>query len=219
MNRPSQYPRDQQVSPFGEILRDLCVVLGAKCAALVDFEGETVDYGGEGDPFDIRVIAAEWRLIMQRLNEGALLGSTYEMTVRARKKSFLVLSLPQGYALVLELGRRASTASERALCHASKRLCQEAGFGERCSMGGDWTSVVVQEEPGDSRRPLSLVLDDREQTLTVLGRISVPEGNNERSFRVRLSSGDERTLVREAFGHWYMEEDEWVPYSQRPSLA
>jgi hypothetical protein len=219
MNRPSQHPRDQHATPFAEILRDLCLALGAKCAALVDFEGETVDYGGEGDPFDIRIIAAEWRLIMQRLNEGVLLGSTQEMIVRARKKSFLVLALPQGYALVIELGRRASTASERALCHASKRLCHEAGFGETSSTVGDWTSVMVQEEPGDSRRPLSLYLGDEHQAVTILGRISLPQGENEHGFRVRLSSGEERTLVREPFGHWYIEEDEWVPFSQRPSVS
>jgi hypothetical protein len=212
MKRNSRYPRDQHITPFAEILWELCDATGARCCALVDCEGETVDYGGDGDPFDIRILAAEWRLILQRLSEAPILGGTTEMTVRARFRSYAVSTLPEGYALVIELGRRATTVSERALGYAKRRLCLEAGFPPTISIVGDWTSIVVQEEPGHTRRPANVLLGDEKQEVTVIGRV---QGPSERGFRVRLSSGDERTLVREPFGHWYIEEDAWSPRSGR----
>lgn len=214
MTRPSSHPRDQDVTPFAEILTEFCEASGARCSALVDCEGETVDYGGDGDPFDIRILAAEWRLILHRLGETKALAPASELFIRARMKSFSIITLPQGYALVTELGRRASSVSERALGHAKKRLCLEAGFLTEEPEQSDWTSVVVREEPGHTRRPMSVYLDDQSQEVTVIGRVSLPQGPAERSFRVRLSSGDERTLVREPFGHWYIEEDDWPPISR-----
>ncbi len=203
--------RDQGVTPFSEILTELCTAAGARCAALVDAEGETVDYSGQGDPFDIRVLAAEWRLVLQHLFETSVLGTSQEFVVRARHKSFLVEVLPDGYALVIQLARRSTGASNRALCQARRRLCAEAGFEDSNSSRGEWTRVEVKEDSPISRRPTMVRVSNEVLQVTILGRIAGGSaGLSEKSYRVRLSSGEERTLVREPFGNWYIEEEHWI---------
>lgn len=210
MARGRDFPRDQELTPFSAILTQLCECTGARCAALVDGEGETVDYGGYGDPFDIRVLAAEWRLVLQHLERSPLLAQTDGFVVRAHRKSFLVESLPEGYALVVQLGRRATSASSRALALARKEVCEEAGFNDLRPSQEDWSHVAVEEEPGSSHRPMRMKIEQDSHELTVLGRIA-PSATAEReqSYRVRLSTGEERTLVREPLGFWYLEEDSW----------
>lgn len=208
--------RDQDPSAFSGILKELCDDSGALCAALVDVVGETVDYAGQGDPFDIRILAAEWRIILQRLGESAILGRSWEMVVHLEKRSFLVELLPEGYALVLELGSNEDTGSDRAFCRARNRLCEEAGFSDPTYPRGRWAKVAVQEESGNSRRPARMFVNKDELDITVLGRIADFEPISDRpdtadSFRVRLSSGEECTLVREPPGRWYLEEEPWVP--------
>src|ERR1700730_10328586 len=67
--RETTPPRDQEASTFAAILNDLVVRLpGAFAAALVDGEGETVDYGGKVDPFDAKINAAHWRLVLAELS-------------------------------------------------------------------------------------------------------------------------------------------------------
>lgn len=196
--------RDQGETPFSSILTELCRAAGAKCAALVDREGETVDYGGRGDPFDIRILAAEWRLVLQYLEGAKHLGQSQQFSVRAQRKSFLVVPLPEGYALVAELARRATGASDRAVNEAFLRLCEEAGFN---TSETQWRRVKVTEERGHSRRPESMSVEGEGCALTVLGRIASENAPKERSFRVRLATGEERTLVREPLGHWYLEKE------------
>ena len=67
-------PRDQRESAFTAILTDLVErVPGARCAALVDRDGETVDYGGRGSPYEMRVAAAHLRIVFDE-------ALSYEMT-------------------------------------------------------------------------------------------------------------------------------------------
>jgi hypothetical protein len=197
--------RDQDASPFSIVLVGLCTATGARCAALVDQEGETVDYGGSGDPFDIRILAAEWRLVLARFEGASTLGSVFQLFVRARDKSFWIEALPYGYALVVQMGHRCTHLSPRALSQARRDLCREAGFA-LVDQTEAWTRVTVKEEPGVSRRPLVLGQQDEAHYLTVLGRVS-SVARGERGFRVRLATGEERTLVREPLGQWYMEEE------------
>jgi len=196
--------RDQVPSLFSVILVDLCTATGARCAALVDQEGETVDYGGSGDPFDIRILAAEWRLVLAQFQAAATLGTVTQLFVRARDKSFWIEAFPYGYALVVHMGHRCTHLSQRALSQARRDLCREAGF--LVDQTEAWTRVAVKEESGASRRPLVLGDEEEAHYLTVLGRIS-SVAKRERGFRVRLATGEERTLVREPLGQWYIEEE------------
>lgn len=207
-SRHSGPERDQDPSVFSSILDELCRRTSARAAALVDAEGETVDYGGRLAPFDVRVLAAELRLLQQHLGQTKVLHSTVELTIRARKKSYFLQMLPEGYALVLELPRYASTVSERALSLAVRRLCAEAGFEPPRRFSGGYREIVVQELPGGTHRPTGAVLDGVHASLIVLGRLPRSGQTSERGFRVRLGTGQEGNLIREPLGRWYLEEDD-----------
>lgn len=207
--------RDQTFTPFAEVLAELCDSTASICAALVDREGETVDYAGRGDPFEIRILAAELRLLFSHFEMARLGGGTSEILVRAQKKSFLICALPEGYALVLQLPRRASGVSERPLSLALQKLCAEAGFpppslrGGRVGTAPPWRRVSVGEDPTQSRRPCRLETSEGMAEIEVIGRVArEPDARRgERGYRIRLSNGDEGTLVREPLGFWYLEED------------
>lgn len=208
---PSSFPRDQAPSAFASILRTLCERTSAECAALVDDQGETVDYWGLAEPFQIRLFAAEFAIVIRSALRKPMLGGIEEVFVRGRRRSVLVRALPDGYSLVLELPRRCATISKRAVLAAVRALSQEAGFEGPLSCRrtplGAWRSVGVQEEAPHSRRPASIAFGDAQFGLDVIGRVAVAGAEKEHGFRVRLENGQEGTLVREPLGHWYLDED------------
>src|SRR5690606_17171221 len=75
--------------------------------------------------------------------------------------------------------------------------------------GEVWLRVHVKEEPGVSRRPLALSVEAESHYVTVLGLLK-SSIKRERGFRIRLGSGEERTLVREPLGQWYLEQENWT---------
>ncbi|MGC4090501.1 MAG: hypothetical protein QM756_22050 [Polyangiaceae bacterium] len=167
-------PRDQAASPFSGILLRLCDATGAHAAALVDAEGETVDYAGRVEPFDIRVAAAEWRLALSVLTSAAPAWSeTSELVVRCSVQSFAVWALSDGYALVMVLPRRAFRVSKRALAEAMTDLAREAGLSSPADTARvRWARVEVQTEDG-GRRPRAVWQDGAWRPLTISGPLSV----------------------------------------------
>src|SRR3954468_9896611 len=99
--------RDQSDSPFSAILSRLCDDCGALASALVDGEGETVDYAGLLSPYEVKVAAAEWRIVLEVVREPPWPGfhSASGITVRARSRTFLIEGMPDGYAIALCLPR------------------------------------------------------------------------------------------------------------------
>ncbi|MCH2107794.1 MAG: hypothetical protein MK135_00565 [Polyangiaceae bacterium] len=202
--------RDQEASPFAEHLSELCRLSGAVAAALVDQEGETVDYAGRLLPFDVRVLAAEWRLVQQHMASAPVLSQCSEFTVRAVKKSFHLSSLAEGYSLVVELPKRATRLSERALSHAIRRISQEAGFHLPRRPNSHWEAVEVTEAATHSQRPEQMDWNGESVHLDVLGRLeSKTLRDNEHGYRIRLGNGHEGTLVREPLARWYFELELW----------
>lgn len=201
--------RDQEASPFSAILATLCRATGASASALVDREGETVDYAGHRSPFEIRVAAAEWRLALDLTRHAPVPGFTNieELWVRARLRSYAVVAVGEGYAIVLELPRYCSKVSRRALAQAIRELGDEAGLvvpGQGRS--GRWSWVEVRAAPDDPLRPEALWHDQRWEPVTVLGRYR--SGDLERrevGYLARLPSGAEFSLVREALGRWFVD--------------
>lgn len=211
MNRRWSVPaeRDQEPSPFASILQRLCEATSARAAALVDVEGETVDYAATSDPFEIKVAAAEWRLVLRYLQKSRaqVLAATQELFVRAERRSYYLAALAEGYAIVIELPRRCFSTSERAVQQAVHELSEEAGLSRPawCSGPAQWRRVEVQTEPG-TRRPRRAFLDRRWQELTVLGRYAEPSLRwGEVGYRVRTTDGNELGLVREPLDLWYIE--------------
>jgi len=203
--RPSRLPpvRDTDVTEFSKILGELLRRLpGAFATALVDLGGETVDYAGVGDPFDIKVAAAHVRILLNDLEQLGTLGVPQRIIIRGEKRSLIGRRLPEGYALVVLLRRRAGfTASERAFMACERALALEAGWSAPAARPA-WFPVAVTV---DGRGRPTLV-GSPPLSVEVFGSVmGLPR--SERGFRVRTSTGTELTLVREAGHAWYADEN------------
>jgi hypothetical protein len=193
------------------ILADLVArVPGARGAALVDRDGETVDYAGRGNPYEIRVAAAHFRIVLDEALAQPALGTVRSLVVRAARASFAIHSLPDGYALVVRLARGGGFRGlGRAVSVCTRSLADEAGWAPT---PGEWYAMEVAcdarhaprairaSRPGGApgRRP--------ELPVEVLGRYRAALPEHERAWRVRVPTGIEFTLVRESGGFWYADE-------------
>jgi predicted regulator of Ras-like GTPase activity (Roadblock/LC7/MglB family) len=200
--KPARPPRDQEPSSFSAILERLVASTpGGRGAALVDSEGETVDYAGRLDPFEMKVAAATWLIVLTEADATRLVKPT-QIVVRAKRNSYVVRRVHSDYAIVLVLHARAAfSVSERALAEAETGLATEAGWGRKGRHA--WFSVSVQT--GAERRPVELFVADRWQPIEVMGML-VGLHDRERGYRVRLPSGVEMMLVRERSGLWFCDE-------------
>lgn len=202
-------PRDQGRSTFTRILEHLVAVTpGAQGAALVDYEGETVDYAGRLDVFELKITAAHWLIVLSETAESAPVGPIQQLIVRARGRAWYVRRLEENYAVVLILHPRAAFAvSERAMQEAIVGLSAEAGWPlPRDAARWFWVEVE-SEHQGRAVRPLRLKVAGLFQPVEVMG--SLVGGGlaaRERGFRVRLPSGAEMMLVRERLGRWFADE-------------
>jgi predicted regulator of Ras-like GTPase activity (Roadblock/LC7/MglB family) len=183
-------------------------VPGASGAVLVDFDGEAVDYAGRVDPFDLKLSGAHWQIILRQLvalSKKVNLGGPRALAVRGSHRSFIAHTLPDGYALVLVLGRRAGfTAATRAFAVCERALANEAGWpSPTAARSATWFALhVVANGAG---RPARIREGTEEYRLEVVGRVT-GLAPRESGWRVRLQHGAELTLVREPGGHWYSDE-------------
>jgi hypothetical protein len=228
--------RDQSDSPFSAILARLCDDTGALAAALVDAEGETVDYGGLLSPYEIKVAAAEWRIVLAVVREARLPGFQHvgELTVRAARRSFFIEALPDGYAIALCLPQHQFNVSRRALAQATRELGHEAGLSappKPPRAQPAWARVKVRipaassrlrgRGPGWRARPDAIWLADDWSPITILGRYQARDlSRSELGFLARLTSGAEVFLVREPLGVWFVDDVSaltvQVPVSESP---
>jgi hypothetical protein len=202
--------RDQDASPFSAILWRLCEGCSAHAAALVDKEGETVDYAGRISPYEIRVAAAELRLVLAftRTAEIPNFRDVNEIRIRTGLRSYAIIGLGDGYAIVLELLRHSSSVSRRALAQAMRELEFEAGIVSVLPPGSTrWSRVRVKSSSDEARRPEAVWLEGVWQPVTVLGRYrSADLARRERGYLARLPSGAEFSLVREPLGLWFVDD-------------
>lgn len=208
MTRRGEVERDQDRTTFSTILGRFCQLAALRGAAFVDQEGETVDYAGFESPFDIKVAAAEWRLVLRGVVESGVAPwqSTRLVIARADTRSYFVAALADGYALVAVAPRRSFGISPRALLATARDLSAESGlpFSERAH--DRWQPVLVREHRA-TRRPRELSWGGTWQPVEVLGRYaSAPLTRGERGYRARLENGAEITLVRERLARWYGDE-------------
>jgi predicted regulator of Ras-like GTPase activity (Roadblock/LC7/MglB family) len=198
--------RDQAASTFTEILQRLLdTTPGAQGVALVDFEGETVDYAGRLDPFELKVAAATWLIALSEVRDAKRLGEIRQIIVRARRAAYVLRRIDESYAVVVILHRRAAfVVSQRALEEADVKLSAEAGFPAP-RYPARWFSVDVRAEPHDPRRPAALRVAGTFHPVEVMGAV-MGLGPGEKGFRVRLPTGAEMMLVRERLGQWFSDE-------------
>ncbi len=204
--------REQAASAFSAALMRLCDGTGVLGAALVDAEGETVDYSGWLDPFDIKVAAAEWQLVVGTLRtlKVPTWPEAHQLVVRAALRSYSIVPLSEGYAIVATLARYCFEISDRALAEAVRELCSESGLSVPAYFALSperWTRVQVQTSPNDDRRAHALWHAGGWRRLEILGRYTDADlGLHEVGYRARLSTGAELTLVREPLGIWYADD-------------
>lgn len=198
--------RDQHESAFGAILSKLVSrIPGARGAALVDSEGETVDYSGRAKPFDLRLAAAHWRLVLDETRAVRQLRSVSSIAVRAARASYLVQALPEGYALVVVMVRSAGFSGwQRAVASCAHSLGEEAGWQWEGTPPPRWFPVTVLRD--ERRRPAAVRADGRLHPLEILGTLQAGVSGRERAWRIRFESGLEATLVREPGGACYLDE-------------
>jgi predicted regulator of Ras-like GTPase activity (Roadblock/LC7/MglB family) len=199
--------RDNDASSFSPILQDFIGrVPGAIGAVLVDRDGEAVDYAGRVDTYDLKLSGAHWQIVLKEtcaLTDRSGLGVPRALAIRGERRSFIVHALPDDYALVLLLGRRAGfTAAARAFAVCERSLAVEAGW-RILVRSPTWFAANVAE--GRTGRPMRLREGGHELGVEVLGRLA-GLAPRERGWRVRLEQGAELTLVREPGGHWYSDE-------------
>lgn len=203
--------RDQSGSPFSAILTRLCDDSGALAAALVDAEGETVDYAGLLSPYAVKVAAAEWRLVLAivEASRPPQFQGVGSITIRARARSFVVESLPDGYAIALCLPRHCGFVSQRALAQAKRELSHEAGLALLAGRAQDHWARVQVRIPAASRRqqrPDAIWVGEAWTSLTILGRYQARDlSRSELGYLARLASGAEVLLVREPLGVWFID--------------
>ncbi len=71
-------------------------------------EGETVDYTGNLDTFDIKIAAAHWQIVIAETADTPAIGAIRQMTLRARGRGYVVRRVQENYAVLLILHRRAA---------------------------------------------------------------------------------------------------------------
>ena len=222
--------RDQVESAFSAILSALVEAVPlAAGAALVDAEGETVDYAGYLDPFDLKVAAAHFGVVLHDIRSFRPLSTVKEVRVRAKQRAYLLRILDADYSLILVLHKYSGfSVSHRALRETESRLCIEAGL-ERSDLGPMWYRVEVETRAG---RPLRLRAPSQYAELKPPVSIRAPSSTRaptesrdplawvevevigalmgtlakERGFRVRLANGAEMTLIRERNRLWFVDE-------------
>jgi hypothetical protein len=202
--------RDQSDSAFSAILTRLCDDCGALAAALVDAEGETVDYAGLLEPYEIKVVAAEWRIVLAVVQESRLPGfhNVSSLMVRAKRRSYFIEALTDGYAIALRLPRHCFNVSRRALSQAARDLGREAGLTLPAGRAKvQWVRVRVRTPASRLlRRPDAIWLGNDWSPITILGRYQDRDlSRSELGYLARLASGAEVFLVREPLGVWFID--------------
>lgn len=200
------HTRDQERSTFALILeRLLSATPGSIAAVLVDHDGETVDYAGDFDPFELKVAAAHWQIVFGEVRELAALGEVRALVIAAPARSYVVRAMHEGYALLLVMHRGAAFAySERALQEAEARLAAEAGWPPPHD-AIRWFQADVETQPTDRKRPARVRVAGAWQPVEVMGAmVGLPA--RERGYRVRLPNGVEAMLIRERLGRWFADE-------------
>jgi predicted regulator of Ras-like GTPase activity (Roadblock/LC7/MglB family) len=194
------------VTVFTPLLDELIGrVPGARAAALVDQDGECIDYAGGLPPFDIKLAAAHWQIVLDQMMNVSQFAQLRQIVVRGASRSFVVRALDESYALVLVMARGAGFAScARAFGVFARALQAEAGIGLPPN-GPAWRPVRV--ETGVRMRPTRVggTAAAPLHPLEVLGAV-VGLRRGERGYRVRVATGLETTVVREPGGAWYAED-------------
>ena len=211
--RRPEAPRDQLEGPFTVLLRRLFVDGRVLSAALVDSEGECVDYCTVTDPYEAKVAGAVLSLAhrqVQRFAEATDIGRLGSFEVHGAELDLITRDLGDGYCLAVatEAGGCDPELVERMgeVCVA---LRAEAGLETPTwDPSEPGLHVATREAVGWPFAPVSFAVGVGEAIpiVDVLGRWEEHgglTGSQLTCFRVRLEDGREETLAYdEAEDRW-----------------
>jgi hypothetical protein len=118
----------EEKSDFFPILESLVgEVKGAEAAIFSDAEGESIEFFGNMDSYDIKIIGAYAAILMSLLRTGHN-ASPHSLIISCSRRT-LVLRSMETYILTLVLRRRTYTAGlEEAVERAAEQFIREAGL-------------------------------------------------------------------------------------------
>ena len=97
--------------PFKRLLTTLVEsVPGGSGAILADWEGEAVEQFSHGDPFEMKVTAAHWGIVLTLLkgmHDKFAAGAVQETVVSTDEQYVIVGAVGDDYALVMTMDRKA----------------------------------------------------------------------------------------------------------------
>ena len=97
--------------PFKRLLTNLVeAVPGASGAILADWEGEAVEQHCDGDPFEMKVTAAHWGIMLTRLKDLHAkypTGPVQESVISTDEQHVIVGAIGDEYTLVMTMSRDA----------------------------------------------------------------------------------------------------------------
>jgi len=200
--------RDQDESPFNVILQEfLDLVPFARGAAVFDFEGETVDYAGDVDPYELRVAAATFQITLAEARELTFCRGLRAISANLSTSTYYVRVLDPNYSLLVVLRAMAThCVSERLLAETHARILLEAGLSIEAPLAWHRVDVLTaaRSRPMALRKP-GLQTEDGWVKTDVLG-VHVGGAQGERSFRIHVANGAEINLVCERSGLWFTDE-------------
>lgn len=202
-----RYVRDADETAFTSILRaHVDATPGALGAALVDSEGEAVDYAGDTiDPFDLKIAAAHWRIVLSDIDRGKLAeqgGQTMRLVVLTERRGFVLTALPDGYALLSILRANAALGhADRALDATLRALYREACW-DAPPDAFRWHAIEVEIDP--RARPFRIRIRHQWTPVVPMGRVIAGLQPGEVGWRVDVPAAEcETTLVLGRDDRWY----------------
>jgi hypothetical protein len=188
----------------------------ARGAAVFDFEGETVDYAGIVDPYELKVAAATFQIMLNEARSLSLGIGLRSVNANLRKSSYLVHVLDDGYSLLVIL-RTLGThcVSDRLLREVRARLLVEAGLDDATPVA--WHRVDARTSPRGKPTAIRDPSASEWVPVDVLG--SFTAGPEERGFRIHTATGSEINLVGERVGLWFIDEKLDVALRAEPPAA
>lgn len=202
-----RYARPEDETGFTGVLRKhVEQTPGALGAALVDGQGEAVDYVGDYiDPFDIKVAAAHFRIVLNDINDGRLAvegGPTARLVVLTDKRGFVLTSLPEGYALLSILKANAALGhADRSIDATLRGIYREAGWPSPPG-AFRWHPIDVEIDP--RARPHRIRVRHQWTAVQPIGRVVHGLQPGEVGWRVDVPAAEcEITLVLGRDDRWY----------------
>ncbi len=163
--------RDQAASNSAATLGRLCDAVPAVSAALVDGEGETVDYSGSLRPTKFAWLLPKGSWSLRTWRQARKMGTIEEVVVRVRRATYAAFLLSEGYVPVTVLTPRAFDVSRRAVIEANREICTEAALAvPKRYFGEYWFRSDVRESRSDLR-PKAIWMDQAYCPTTIIGRM------------------------------------------------